>query len=54
MIEAGTSAPITMAEYPIPANQLGNMFSNSSGTDSWVLLPAALTPARTAGVASAM
>ena len=51
---AKPSAPMMIAEYPMPANQLGNMFWNSSGTDSWALLPCALTPAFTAGVASAM
>jgi hypothetical protein len=37
-----------------PANQLGNMCSNSSGTDSCALPPPALTPAFTAGGARAM
>ena len=32
MIAAGTSAPIPMAAKATPANQLGNMLSNSSGT----------------------
>src|SRR3954447_566513 len=32
MIAAGTSAPITMAAYPTPANHGGNSFSNSWGT----------------------
>src|SRR6516225_8058063 len=54
MMAAGTSAPMMIAEYPMPANQLGNMFWNSSGTDSWALLPCALTPAFTAGAARAM
>ena len=54
MMAAGTSAPMTMAEKPMPANQLGKMCSNSSGTDSWALPLAALTPAVTAGEASAM
>src|SRR5258707_3548115 len=49
MMAAGTSAPMTIAEYPIPANQLGNMCSNNSGTDSCALPPPALTPAFTAG-----
>ncbi len=54
MMAAGTRAPITMAAKPMPANQLGKMCSNSSGTDSWALPSAALTPAVTAGVARAM
>ncbi len=54
MIAAGTSAPMTIAAKPMPANQLGKMCSNSSGTDSWALPLAALTPAVTAGEASAM
>src|SRR5258708_19552969 len=53
MMAAGTSAPMTIAEYPIPANQLGNMCSNNSGTDSCALPPPALTPAFTAGGARA-
>ena len=32
MIAAGTSAPMAMAAKAMPANQLGNIWSNSSGT----------------------
>ena len=28
---------MTMAASAMPANQLGNMLANSSGTDSWAL-----------------
>ena len=33
MIAAGTSAPMTIAAKATPANQAGNSFSNSCGTD---------------------
>ncbi len=45
MIAAGTSAPIPMAAKATPANQSGNMFSNSCGMASWpffTLIPSAI------------
>src|SRR3954452_4176369 len=45
MMAAGTSAPMAMAGNASPANQLGNSFSNSAGTDCWALvtlMPAAM------------
>ena len=45
---------MTIAESAMPANQLGKMCANSSGTDSWALPPSALTSAFTAGTARAM
>src|SRR6476660_1095879 len=46
MIAAGTSAPITIAAKATPANQAGNSFSKSCGTDCCGL--ATVTPAATA------
>lgn len=46
MIAAGTSAPMPIAANATPANQSGNMFSNSCGMASWPL--STLTPAATA------
>src|SRR6478672_1435278 len=43
MIAAGTSAPMTIAAKATPANQAGNSFSNSCGTDCCGLVT--LTPA---------
>src|SRR3954463_3542400 len=37
MIAAGTSAPMAMAANATPANQDGNMSSNSCGITSWAL-----------------
>jgi hypothetical protein len=54
MIAAGTRAPMTMAEKPMPANQLGNICWNRNGTDSWAFAPWALTAAGTPGATSAM
>src|SRR3954454_9439132 len=45
MMAAGTSAPMAMAANARPANQLGNSFSNSAGTDCCALvtlMPAAM------------
>lgn len=44
MIAAGTSAPIPIAAKATPVNQSGNMFSNSCGTESWVLKPLSPLP----------
>src|SRR6478752_1937737 len=37
MIAEGTRAPMAMAEYATPANQLGKFSSNRWGTASWAL-----------------
>src|SRR6476661_1055747 len=49
MMAAGTSAPMATAANATPANQLGNMSSNSWGITSWALglpsRPIGLVPA---------
>ena len=45
MIAAGTSAPMAMAANAIPANQLGNICWNSSGTIVLPSVPIGFVPA---------
>ena len=54
MMAAGTSAPMTMAEKPMPANQLGKIRWNRNGTASCAFASWALTSAGTPGAARAM